>query len=1118
MFAVKILPRALLRRPFLPFTQPARRAFSYTMALNAASHNIAGEKTGPATGQPPPVSEDTKSAVLDAANTDAKGLNAPGKDGGEKQGEKKEKTERELAKERAKAEKQAKFDEKQAKKKARAAQAAPKKQKEKKEQEKLAPYVEETPKGEKKILKPLDDDYHKAYIPSVVESAWYDWWEKEGFHEPEFTKDGEVKPAGSFVITIPPPNVTGALHIGHALATSLQDVMIRWERMKGKTVLYLPGCDHAGISTQSVVENMLYNRRNGMTRHDLGREKFVETVWDWKDEYHKKINTVMRRLGGSLDWKREAFTMDENLSAGVRTLFVQMHDEGLIYRANRLVNWCTKLNTALSNLEVDQKELEGSTKIDVPGYDKKIEFGSIWNFKYPIDGTDETIEVATTRPETMLGDTGVAVHPQDDRYKHLIGKFVKHPFVDRLIPIFGDETVERDFGTGAVKITPAHDFNDFKRGKDNKLEFINILNDDGTMNSNAGPFEGHKRFDVRYTIITELEKKGLYVGKDNNKMVIPLCSKSKDVIEPVMKPQWWMNMKPLAEPAIEAVKNGSINLKPASAEATYYRWMEGIDDWCLSRQLWWGHQVPAYYVKLKNGPAYDTEADYWVCGQTEAEAREKAQKKYPGQEFDLERDPDCLDTWFSSGLWPFSTLGWPNKTHDLEKLYPTSVLETGWDILFFWVARMIMFGIKVTGKVPFTEVYCHSLVRDSEGRKMSKSLGNVIDPVDIMEGITLQALNEKLKVGNLAPKEIERATKWQKSAFADGIDECGADALRFSLVNYTTGGGDIAFDVKVMRSYRNFCNKIYQATKFVLGNLPADFTPKAQGGKTGKESLPERWILHKMNTCAKEINDALGKREFSRSTQVVHNYWLYELCDVYIENSKSIIRDGTPEERASALDTLYTALENALTMIHPFMPFLTEELWQRLPRRPSDETRSIVVASYPQYDAKLDDPVSERDYDIILGCSKGVRSLIQEYSIKENGKAFVQPLTEEAYATASKEAASIKVLSGKYVSELTVLKANEAPSVPAAVYPVSSSVAVFLELQGSVDASREIEKAKPKMQKTAKAVEEQQKLINTLGDKVGAEVKALEEQKLHDLRTEQKVFEQSIERFEQLKL
>ena len=455
------------------------------MALNHASHNPTGEKTGPATGQPPPPSDETKAAIMEAANGDVKGQSAPGKDGGDPNAPKKEKTEKELAKEKAKAEKLAKLAAKQAKQQEMQAKSQPKEKTKKKEVEKLAPYKEETPSGEKKILKPLDDEYHKAYIPSVVESAWYDWWEKQGLHKPEFGADGNVKKNGYFVISIPPPNVTGALHIGHALATSLQDTLIRWNRMKGLTALYVPGCDHAGISTQSVVENMLYHRRNGLTRHDLGREKFVETVWEWKEEYHSKINKVMKRLGGSMDWSREAFTMDPNLSAAVRQTFVQLHEEGLIYRANRLVNWCTKLSTALSNLEVDQKELEGSTKLDVPGYDKKIEFGSIWNFKYPIEGTNETIEVATTRPETMLGDTGVAVHPSDERYKHLIGKFVKHPFVDRKLPIFGDDSVEKAFGTGAVKITPAHDFNDFRRGKEHNLEFINILTDDGIMNENA---------------------------------------------------------------------------------------------------------------------------------------------------------------------------------------------------------------------------------------------------------------------------------------------------------------------------------------------------------------------------------------------------------------------------------------------------------------------------------------------------------------------------------------------------------------------------------------------------------------------------------------------------------
>ncbi|KXS96898.1 hypothetical protein AC578_6221 [Pseudocercospora eumusae] len=1086
------------------------------MALNHASHNPTGEKTGPATGQPPPPSAESKNAILEAANGDIKGQSAPGKDGGDANAPKKEKTEKELAKERAKAEKEAKFLAKQQKQKQQQQQAAsaPKAQKEKKQQVKLAPYVEKTPKGEKKILEPLDDEYHKAYNPSVVESAWYDWWEKEGFHKPEFKSDGNVKDAGYFVISIPPPNVTGALHIGHALATSLQDTMIRWNRMQGKTVLFVPGCDHAGLSTQSVVENMLYRRRNGTTRHDLGREKFVETVWEWKEEYHAKINRGMKRLGGSMDWTREAFTMDENLSAAVRQTFIQLHDEGLIYRANRLVNWCTALNTSLSNLEVDQKELEGSTKIDVPGYDKKIEFGTIWNFKYPIEGTKEFIEVATTRPETMLGDTGVAVHPTDERYKHLIGKKVKHPFVDRLLPIFGADDVEKDFGTGAVKITPAHDFNDFKRGKANNLEFINILNDDGTMNENAGPFAGHKRFDVRYEVIDELTKLGLYVGKDNNKMQIPLCSKSKDVIEPVLKPQWWMYMKPLAEPAIEAVRKGEIKIMPALVERDYFRWMENIDDWCISRQLWWGHQIPAYYVKLKEGGAFDSDPQYWVCGETEEDARKKAEAKFPGKEFELERDPDCLDTWFSSGLWPFSTLGWPNKTHDFEKLYPTSVLETGWDIIFFWVARMIMFGIKMTGKVPFTEVYNHALIRDSEGRKMSKSLGNVIDPIDIMDGVSLETLNEKLKAGNLAPKEIERATKWQQKAFAGGIDECGADALRFTLINYATGGGDINFDVKVMRGYRNFCNKIYQATKYVLGNLPADFKPKEKGGKTGKESLPERWILHKLTIAARDANNALQAREFSKATQAIYGYWYSELCDVYIENSKAIIRDGTPEEKQSAIDTLYTALEGGLTMIHPMMPFLTEELWQRLPRRPNDTTPSIVRAAYPQYDQALDDPKSERDYELVLGCSKGLRSLLSEHGIKEGGNGLVQTLNPEATKTAEEYLASIKALA-KGTADLKVHSTDIPDGY--SVYPVSSAANVFLQIP-KPDPAAEIKKQKPKLEETAKAVQEQQKLISELAPGVSEEIKAKADARLKDLFSEQKAYEDSLARFEKMKL
>jgi valyl-tRNA synthetase len=606
--------------------------------------------------------------------------------------------------------------------------------------------------------------------------------------KPQFAADGKIKNEGYFAIPIPPPNVTGALHMGHAMTIALQDTLIRWNRMLGKTTLWLPGCDHAGIATQNVVENMLW-RRQEKTRHDLGREEFVKLTWDWKEEYHIKINNTFRRMGSSIDWSREAFTMDANLSRAVTETFVTLHDEGLIYRANRLVNWCTKLNTAISNLEVVNKELEGRTLLDVPGYKRKVEFGVITHFQYPIDGSEETIEVATTRPETMLGDSGIAVNPKDERYKHLVGRQARHPFVDRLLPIFADDYVDMEFGTGAVKITPAHDPNDFVLGQKHNLAIINILNDDGTLNHNAGSFEKMKRFDARYEVIAKLKEKDLYVKWENNPMKVPICDRSKDVIEPLLKPQWWMRMESLAKAAVKVVKDGEIKIRPESAEKSYLRWLENVNDWCLSRQLWWGHQAPAYFVNIDGEPGNNSDNDRWVTGRTVDEAEEKAKAKFAGKKFTLTRDEDVLDTWFSSGLWPFSTLGWPKQTSDLANFYPQSILETGWDILFFWVARMVMLGLKLTGKVPFHEVYCHSLIRDSEGRKMSKSLGNVIDPLDVMKGIKLQELHDKLLVGNLDPKELKTASNYQKTSFPNGIPECGADALRFSLVAYTTGGG-----------------------------------------------------------------------------------------------------------------------------------------------------------------------------------------------------------------------------------------------------------------------------------------------------------------------------------------
>ena len=911
--------------------------------------------------------------------------------------------------------------------------------------------------------------------------------------------------------------------------------------MRGLTTLWLPGCDHASISTQSVVENMLW-RREKKTRHDLGREAMVKRIWEWKEEYHMNINSALRRMGGSFDWTREAFTMDENCSAAVTETFVQLHEEGIIYRANRLVNWCTKLNTTVSNLEVDNKDLEGRTLIDVPGYEKKVEFGVLTHFQYEIEGTSEKIGVATTRPETMLGDTGIAVNPKDNRYTHLIGKNAIHPFVDRLLPIIADDYVDAEFGTGAVKMTPAHDPNDFAIGQRHNLKFINIMNDDGTLNSNTGDFQGQKRFEARYSVIEALKQKGLYVKWEHNQMKVPLCSRSKDVIEPRMKPQWWMKMRGLADAAVKAVKEKEIVIRPDAAEKDFYRWMGGINDWCISRQLWWGHQAPVYFVDLEGKPGDDSDGERWVSGRTQQDAEDKAKTKYPGEKFTLRRDEDVLDTWFSSGLWPFSTLGWPKKTHDMETLYPTSVLETGWDILFFWVARMIMLGIKMTGQVPFREVYCHSLVRDSEGRKMSKSLGNVIDPLDVMQGIELSALHQKLEKGNLDPKELATATKFQKASFPDGIPECGADALRFSLVQYTTGGkslitrfesradvspgGDINFDIKVMHGYRRFCNKIYQATKYVLGKLPSSYSPPATCSKTGNESLADRWILHKFNTASAEMHNALTNREFAVATSICYQYWYSQLCDTYIENSKSLIQSGTKQEQESATNTLYTALEGALKLIHPFMPFLTEELWQRLPRRPGDNTLSITLASYPQFTEDLSDPPAEEAYDLILEVSKSIRSLAAEYNIRDNAQIYVQLQDPTALETLKAETQSLRSLSGKAVtgtesgSSITILSASDAQPTGCIAQSLSAVATVLMHVKGKIDLEEEINKAKKRLQAASMGVKKQRGILEGMEGKEGVRenVKAEEKKKLEDGEAEVGILRGVVERFEALRL
>ncbi|GAW12607.1 hypothetical protein ANO14919_019770 [Xylariales sp. No.14919] len=987
----------------------------------------------------------------------------------------------------------------------------------------LEPFSDPTTPGEKKVLQSFDHAHFSAYSPSAVESSWYQWWEKSGFFQPQ-SQPRAGSSDSPFVIPLPPPNVTGALHCGHALANTIQDTLVRWHRMRGIPTLWVPGCDHAGISTQSVVEKMLWKKEK-KTRLELGRDAFTKLVWDWKDEYHQRINNAQRLMGGSMDWSREAFTMDTNCTRATMEAFCTLHDEGLIYRSDRLVNWCTNLQTALSSLEVENKDIPGRTLLDVPGYDRKVAFGEMTYFRYPVEGTDLFVEVATTRPETMLGDTGIAVHPDDKRHAHLVGKYARHPFTNRLLKIVADSYVDPELGTGAVKLTPAHDYNDYQLGKRHGLDFINILNGDGTMNENAGPsFAGQKRFDCRYQVVEELTKLGLFVKKESHAMTIPLCEKTRDVIEPLMKKQWWVKMEDMAAEGLKAVNDGKIKIAPETAQRSYQRWLSSINDWCISRQLWWGHRIPAYHVILENQETSEEDDNsHWIVGRTLDEAQEKAASAFPGKKFRLEQDPDCLDTWFSSGLWPMATLGWPAKTPDFERFFPTSLLETGWDIMFFWVARMVMLSLKLTGSVPFKEVYCHSLIRDSEGRKMSKSLGNVIDPLDIIRGIELETLHAKLRTGNLKDTEIARAAKYQKTAFPGGIPECGADALRFTLLSYTTGGGDINFDIKVMAAYRRFCNKIWQASKYVMGRLPENFKPVTHLDVAAL-STPEKWILHRMNTAVRDLNEALESREFSKATQVAHRFFYDELCDVFIEHSKSLLTEGTASEQDNVQQTLYRALDVALRLLHPFMPFITEELWQRLPRAPyENETSiplSIMLSPFPTPDNSLNFPAEAEAYELSLQCTRAIRSLAAEYNIKNGGVAFIKAADEASSASITPQIASIKTLCGKVLAELSLLGPGDAVPTGCAVFVLTNNILLLLQVADVIsDVDVAIKKLQVKLQKKQVVVKKQHDLIGRDGfDKSSEVVQAAEREKLDEANTAVNNYERTIEEFEKLKL
>jgi len=757
----------------------------------------------------------------------------------------------------------------------------------------------------------------KHYDPHTIEKRWYEKWEENNYFAPSAAE----KP---YCIMIPPPNVTGILHMGHAFQDTIMDALTRYHRMRGYAALWQPGTDHAGIATQMVVERQL--NREGKTRHDLGREKFIQRVWDWKEHSGGTITQQLRRMGASVDWSRERFTLDDGLSKAVNEVFVRLHKEGLIYRGKRLVNWDPVLHTAVSDLEVIAEE----------------EQGHLWHVRYPLADGSGHLMVATTRPETMLGDSAVAVHPADDRYKAFIGKTVVLPLVQKEIPVIADEYVDIEFGSGCVKITPAHDFNDYEIGSRHELEVINVLTEDAKIQSLSWipeKYHGLDRFVARARIIKDLEQERLIDKIESHVLKVPRSDRSNAIVEPYLTNQWYVKTKPLAAPAIEAVKNSSIRFVPDNWKNTYFNWLNDIQDWCISRQIWWGHRIPAWY---------DESGNVYV-GRDEAEIRLENDL---APEIKLKQDEDVLDTWFSSALWPFSTLGWPDKTFELEKFYPTSVLVTGFDIIFFWVARMIMFGIKFMGDVPFREVYITGLIRDAHGQKMSKSKGNVLDPIDLIDGISLADLLEKRTRGLMRPQMQKIVEKHTRQDFPDGIASFGTDALRFTFAALASTGRDINFDLGRIEGYRNFCNKLWNAARFVL--LQVEGKTIATASADLLYSTADRWIKSILQDVIIKVEGALRAYRFDQVAQSIYDFVWNEFCDWYLEFAKVTLNSDLDDSvKAATRYNLIQVLETVLRLLHPLMPYITEEIWQRIARLAGREPESIMLEAYPEYDETL---------------------------------------------------------------------------------------------------------------------------------------------------------------------
>ncbi|MEL1133910.1 valine--tRNA ligase [Desulfitobacterium sp. THU1] len=856
----------------------------------------------------------------------------------------------------------------------------------------------------------------KVYDPSQVEGKWYPYWEEKGYFHADV--DNAKEP---FSIVMPPPNVTGALHLGHAIDSTIQDILTRFKRMQGYNTLWLPGTDHAGIATQAKVEEQL--AKEGTNRHELGRDKFLERVWDWKREYGGRITGQLRRLGASCDWSRERFTMDEGCSEAVRKVFVDLYNKGLIYRGNYIVNWCPHCHTTISDIEVEHVDREGH----------------LWHLRYPVKDSEEFLVVATTRPETMLGDTAVAVHPEDERYQHLIGKTVLLPLMNREIPIIADDYVDREFGTGAVKITPAHDPNDFEVGLRHNLLSISVMDREANMNEEAGKYQGMERYAARKAIVKDLEDLGVLVKVDNHQHAVGECYRCSTVVEPMVSKQWFVKMAPLAKPAMEVVKEGLMEFVPDRFAKIYLGWLENIRDWCISRQLWWGHRIPVWYCE-------DCGAE--ICVQVDPESCPKCGSKQ------LKQDPDVLDTWFSSGLWPFSTMGWPEDTPELKQFYPTSVLVTGRDIIFFWVARMVFMGLEFMKDVPFKKVMIHGLVLDAQGRKMSKSLGNGVDPLEI-------------------------------------IDQYGADTLRFMLITGNTPGNDLRFHPERLEATRNFANKIWNASRFVLFNLQ-DFAE----GPRGDLKLEDRWILSRYEETIDEVTAALDRFDLGEAARLLYEFIWNEFCDWYIELAKGRLYDKEhPEARHTVQSILLEVLEGTMKLLHPYMPFITEEIWHNLPVT----GESIMIQAWPQVKG-YQDSSAEKQMNQIMEVIKAIRNIRAEMNVQPGKKAEIILVAPEQETLGVLEMGkdSIRLLAGG--SQVDVVASLEVKPAQAAS-AVLEGVEVYLPLRGLLDLDKEIARVEKEI---AQAFQEQSRLAGKLNNegfvaKAPEQVVAKEREKLEGI-------------------